>query len=894
MTLEQDLHKLEGEIYPIEVLLNAADGAVNTDIYEVYGAAEAGRTRHSFSVKTTDKPGAYLVEIPALSFTKNPYWDYQICARRKTTGHEWLIMQGHIKLRYRIADVPDVKIGAPQQTFVATLSADLLKVEVHEIAGVKGDRGYSAYEIACQNGFEGTEKEWLESLKHDAAQEAIATVEPFKDVTSADADAAHNSAQQAALSASEAKQSASDAQESMRLAQESAEDAINSMHTAKEDAEKAAKDAEDTADYLAAVRSLADEVTTNKEHVDVKAAEVSANAQEAARMADAAANSAINASADANNAAGSAEAAKQSEELVQECTTRAEAAAYNAEQAKQAAAAERAAAAEMQAMSTQAAQDAINAQTLSETAAINALESAAAAEKSKIELQSTLKGDKGDPGEKGDKGDKGDPGLTAEQLELLTLFASAEGRNIPISEDGEIVTEIGHTYTITAGEQAVKCTDADFNPLCEVAAHKQTGFVAPSTAAYVDNVTCTVTEVFRAAAPVELSGNGGGEPEGDYVTLDANGCITSGRLDTLVDGSYLQHNKPTLTSWDIDLPALSNGANMFYNCRLDKDSALVVLSSLPAYESGVHVLTLGMHKSYEGDADILAAIDAAQANGWTIRAQYQEENTLPANFTQVEYIGSTGTQYIDTGLRYTSDDVYSQTLELSIIDKISLGNTGCNYIGWCSVQDGNYHMLNAGMTPIGERDIICNKFLDGERFLYINGSEVARQPIESGVFINIVAGIFSLGTHNNKWFSTNQNIKAKLYFAEFTKNNMLVRNMIPALDPTGAPCLYDLIEKKAYYNAGTGDFIYPSEATTYSLRRVLPDWGKLTERGLKRLYHAPEGYTGELIDYALENGYKPIIEPEMPAEGYWTPQWRETEDEIVLDWIETEAPEMEE
>lgn len=29
----------------------------------------------------------------------------------------------------------------------------------------KGDRGYSAYEIAVQNGFEGTEEEWLESLK---------------------------------------------------------------------------------------------------------------------------------------------------------------------------------------------------------------------------------------------------------------------------------------------------------------------------------------------------------------------------------------------------------------------------------------------------------------------------------------------------------------------------------------------------------------------------------------------------------------------------------------------------------------------------------------------------------------------------------------------------------
>jgi hypothetical protein len=71
---------------------------------------------------------------------------------------------------------------------------------------------------------------------------------------------------------------------------------------------------------------------------------------------------------------------------------------------------------------------------------------------------------------------------------------------------------------------------------------------------------------------------------------------------------------------------------------------------------------------------------------------------------------------------------------------------------------------------------------------------------------------------------------------------------------------------------------------------VLPDWGKLTEHGLRRLYHAPANYTGELYDYALENGFKPIIESEMPEDGYWEPQWRETEDEIILEWVETEPP----
>lgn len=102
--------------------------------------------------------------------------------------------------------------------------------------------------------------------------------------------------------------------------------------------------------------------------------------------------------------------------------------------------------------------------------------------------------------------------------------------------------------------------------------------------------------------------------------------------------------------------------------------------------------------------------------------------------------------------------------------------------------------------------------------------------------------------------------------------------------------MYDFVTKTAFYNQGSGDFLYPSEAATYSLRRVLPDWGKLTENGLRRLYHAPANYTGELIDYAMENGYKPIVETEQPEEGYWSPRWTETEDDIVLEWVADEPP----
>lgn len=46
---------------------------------------------------------------------------------------------------------------------------------------VAGTRGYSAYEIAVQNGFVGTEEEWLQSLVDAAAQELREQIE--EDIT---------------------------------------------------------------------------------------------------------------------------------------------------------------------------------------------------------------------------------------------------------------------------------------------------------------------------------------------------------------------------------------------------------------------------------------------------------------------------------------------------------------------------------------------------------------------------------------------------------------------------------------------------------------------------------------------------------------------------------------
>lgn len=93
-------------------------------------------------------------------------------------------------------------------------------------------------------------------------------------------------------------------------------------------------------------------------------------------------------------------------------------------------------------------------------------------------------------------------------------------------------------------------------------------------------------------------------------------------LPVMTDGQSMFAGDSSLKVFEADLPALDNGSGMFSNCQLDKNSALRVLNSIPTYTSGTHNLTIGIHVDHQNDAEVLAAIDAATAKGWTLTVQW--------------------------------------------------------------------------------------------------------------------------------------------------------------------------------------------------------------------------------------------------------------------------------
>lgn len=85
---------------------------------------------------------------------------------------------------------------------------------------------------------------------------------------------------------------------------------------------------------------------------------------------------------------------------------------------------------------------------------------------------------------------------------------------------------------------------------------------------------------------------------------------------------YAFQNCSNFESFASDLPELSDGAMAFALCKLNKESALRILNSIPTWTSGTHKLTIGIHIDYQNDEEVLTAIANAEAKGWTVTVQW--------------------------------------------------------------------------------------------------------------------------------------------------------------------------------------------------------------------------------------------------------------------------------
>ena len=212
----------------------------------------------------------------------------------------------------------------------------------------------------------------------------------------------------------------------------------------------------------------------------------------------------------------------------------------------------------------------------------------------------------------------------------------------------------------------------------------------------------------------------------------------------------------------------------------------------------------------------VANYDSVQAI--PITNAYKLKNWVLNNYTRLDYIQSTGTQYIDS--LYDNKAGFIAEYELSYNefsgDQGHLGSIAVSgstywrsymqyYSPTNSEQFGFFSYFPSIDTPTSN---IKYKYklstISGDGYLYINDILKAQSAITFADSASINAYIFAVNYNG-----ANALCKAKMYYLKlWDKNNNLVRDYIPVIRHSdGAIGMLDLVHLKFYGNSGTGEFI---------------------------------------------------------------------------------------
>lgn len=185
-----------------------------------------------------------------------------------------------------------------------------------------------------------------------------------------------------------------------------------------------------------------------------------------------------------------------------------------------------------------------------------------------------------------------------------------------------------------------------------------------------------------------------------------------------------------------------------------------------------------------------------------------------ANYTVLEYIESTGTQYIDTDVPAKSG--LKADMKLMVVDN----SANSSVLGTITSTGRIYllYLLSTGKFGIGygevygrgtlETDTIYNVATEltvGSQSMEVNTNKIYSSNLTNNIDLGLDLYMFAL---NNNMKPANY-ASIKLYSCKIYQDDILIRDFIPVLNSQGVACLYDLVEEKYYYNVGTGTFEYP-------------------------------------------------------------------------------------
>lgn len=204
--------------------------------------------------------------------------------------------------------------------------------------------------------------------------------------------------------------------------------------------------------------------------------------------------------------------------------------------------------------------------------------------------------------------------------------------------------------------------------------------------------------------------------------------------------------------------------------------------------------------------------------------------SLPSGFKKLEYIQSSGTQYIDTGFKPNQDTrVVCEVVGYSIADNSATNLFGArtstsssdqfsfNIAGSTNYRSDYYNsrvgysteLSFSGKIHIDKNKNVCSIESDGTTYTVTNTQGTFQTPFN----------LFIFGENRNGSVHSIPNVK--LYYFKLYDNGVLIRDFIPCKNASGVAGLWDDVNSVFYQNAGSGTFTAGPEVV--GSNRVLVD-----------------------------------------------------------------------
>lgn len=251
-------------------------------------------------------------------------------------------------------------------------------------------------------------------------------------------------------------------------------------------------------------------------------------------------------------------------------------------------------------------------------------------------------------------------------------------------------------------------------------------------------------------------------------------------------------------TWDVDYYSPSESTTVsggtitptFADLKALEDGTAVGIT-LPSDIANVDKVTI----DFLGNNDVVDIDDKpikelSKDTEWIFQCVAGEKGKLPSTYRKLEYIQSSGKQYIDTGV--IVKDITEIKVDFQAVTILS----GENQYASSWVNEQNHIQIG----------INGNKFMDSGGVTYSQTSSVIARTQAVGV---------PLGTVNLNLYLFAQSESAgalhyssgRIFSCQITTADGLVRNFVPCKNPDGVIGMYDVVNDKFYQNSGSDTFI---------------------------------------------------------------------------------------